>query len=59
MVISTLICGVSLFVFIITILENNTALDFTFLMILVGIFIGGGVIFNKSQNFKFKKAIKL
>lgn len=58
-VISNIICGISLFIFVATILENNTMLDFTFLMILIGIFGLGGVIYKKSQNFKLTKAVKL
>ena len=58
-VISSIICGISLFIFVATILENNTMLDFTFLMILIGIFGLGGVIYKKSQDFKFKKVAEL
>lgn len=58
-VFSWAICAVSLFIFVSTILQNNTMLDFAFLMILVGIFGLGGVIYKKSQDFKFKKAVKL
>ncbi|HDX6244493.1 hypothetical protein JJB27_08965 [Campylobacter fetus subsp. venerealis] len=58
-VFSGAICAVSLFIFVSTILQNNTMLDFTFLMILVSIFGLGGVIYKKSQDFKFKKVAEL
>lgn len=58
-VFSGAICAVSLFIFVSTILQNNTMLDFTFLMILVSIFGLGSVIYKKSQDFKFKKVVEL
>lgn len=51
---SSIICGISLYIFVMTIIQNNTILDFTFLSILFAIFIFAVVIYQNSKNFKFK-----